>query len=76
MSSMLLSLPEPLARRFKAAVPARQRSQYVAVLLEREMSKQDDALYKAALAVEKDRAVNADIKVWDITAGDGLDETR
>ena len=76
MATLLLSLPDHLASRFKSAVPARKRSQFVATLLEREMGKQDDTLYKAALAVEKDRAVNADIKAWDITAADGLDETR
>ena len=76
MTSLLLSLPDDLALRLKASVPARRRSQFVAALLERELGKQDDALTRAALAVEKDRAVNADIKAWDLTAADGFDETR
>jgi hypothetical protein len=73
---LLLRLPEDLVRRLRRRVPARQRSAFVQALLERALPEGDDAsdpLYLAALAVEDDPALAAEMAEWDATAGDGLD---
>ena len=72
---LLVRLPEELARRLKRRVPARQRSLFVQRLLEQALPPDegdDDPLYQAALAVERDERLIAEMAEWDSTAGDGL----
>ena len=61
---LLLHIPDPLAERFKRAVPSRQRSAFVAALLRRALPEEDDPLYLAALEVEQDAALNAEMREW------------
>lgn len=53
----------------KAAIPARQRSKVIAHLIK----KRERSLYECAAAVEKDSALHNEMKDWDITLQDGLD---
>jgi hypothetical protein len=70
---LLLHLPESLAERFKQAVPARQRSGFVAKLLEQALPVEEDPLYLAALDVERDMALGAEMREWrEGLIGDGL----
>ena len=72
---LLVRLPEELARRLKRRVPARQRSLFVQRLLEQALPPDegdDDPLYQAALAVERDERLTAEMAEWDATTGDGL----
>jgi hypothetical protein len=72
---LLLRLPEELIRRFKRQVPPRQRSLFVQDLLERSLppdAGEDDPLFQAALAVERDERLAAEMADWDAAAGDGL----
>jgi hypothetical protein len=72
---LLLHLPGELVRRLKRAVPARQRSKFVQDLLEEALPPdgvvESDPLYLAALAVEKDEALAAELGGWDSALGDG-----
>lgn len=61
---LLLHIPDTLAERFKQAVPARQRSAFVAGLLEQALPEEDDPLYHIALEVERDAALNAEMREW------------
>ena len=61
---LLVYLPDALAERFKQAVPAGQRSAFVAGLLERVLPGEDDPLYRIALEVERDAALNAEMQEW------------
>jgi hypothetical protein len=61
---LLIHLPENLAARFRQTVPPRQRSAYVAWLLEQALPAEDDPLYAIALAVEADAALNAEMREW------------
>jgi hypothetical protein len=61
---VLVHLPDTLAERFKQAVPARQRSEFVANLLEEALPVEDDPLYLAALDVERDVALGAEMREW------------
>jgi hypothetical protein len=74
---LLLRLPEDLARRFRRAVPNRERSLFVRQLLERALPPEDsddDPLYRAALEVERDTKLNAEMAEWETaTLEDGLD---
>jgi hypothetical protein len=56
-----------------ATIPQRQRSKVIARLLEDEIKKREQELYQAALAVEQDEELNAEMKEWDVTAGDGTE---
>lgn len=71
---MLFHIPDPVAERFKQAIPARQRSAYIAKLMEDSLpDENDDPLYKIALAVEADSALNAEMKEWrNGLIGDGI----
>lgn len=75
---LLVRLPDDLARRFKRAVAPRQRSKFIEHLLNEalptEMVADDDPLYQAALAVEQEEGLAAEMKEWEeATIGDGLD---
>ena len=59
-----LSIPDPVARRFQAAVPARQRSRLVASLLEKELASRDDSLAAACRAANSDEALKQEIDEW------------
>jgi hypothetical protein len=74
---LLLRLPDEIAGRLRRAVPARQRSKYIADLLAQALPPDTvgdaDPLYRAALAVEEDEALAAEMAEWeDATSGDGL----
>jgi hypothetical protein len=73
---LLLRLPEELVRRFRRAVPSRERSLYVQQLLERALPPEDsddDPLYRAALEVERHAELNAEMEEWETaTLEDGL----
>jgi hypothetical protein len=61
---MLLHIPDPIAERFKQAVPSRQRSAFVAELLEQALPVEEDPLYLVALEVEQDAVLNAEMAEW------------
>lgn len=72
---LLIHLPEELARRLKRRVPARTRSAFIQRLLEQALiadEGEDDPLYQAALAVERDEQLRAEMAEWDETVEDGL----
>ncbi|MDR0239725.1 MAG: hypothetical protein LBI88_05785 [Deltaproteobacteria bacterium] len=61
---LLFHIPDALAVRFKQAVPARQRSAFVAKLLEKALPVEEDPLYLAALEVEQNLALGAEMREW------------
>ena len=74
---LLVRLPEELVRRFKRTVAPRQRSKFVQRLLEQALPPDEvsdsDPLYQAALAVEQDEALAAEMAEWEAaTIDDGL----
>jgi metal-responsive CopG/Arc/MetJ family transcriptional regulator len=74
---LLVRLPEELVRRFKRAVAPRQRSKFIERLLEQALPPDEvsdsDLLYRAALAVERDEALAAEMAEWETaTIDDGL----
>lgn len=74
MERVLISIPDQLAVRMRAAIPARQRSKTIAHLIEEEIKRRENRLYVCAIAVEKDRALQQEMKDWDVTLQDGLDD--
>lgn len=75
MAQLLVHLPDELIARFRRTVPARQRSRFVQELIEAALpAETDDPLYQAALAVERDEALNAEMAEWEQAAvDDGLE---
>ncbi len=74
---LLLHLPERLAERFKQAVPAKQRSEFIADLLEQALPEENAPLYRIALEVEQDAALNAEMLEWrEALVGDGIPGTE
>jgi hypothetical protein len=72
---LLLHLPNELVRRLKRAVPACGRSKFIQDLLEQALPPdgvvETDPLYLAALDVEKDEALAAEMGGWDLALSDG-----
>lgn len=78
---LLIRLPDSLARRFKRHVALRQRSKFIERLLEEalppEDASDDDPLYRAALEVEQDERLAAEMAEWEeATLSDGLPDGR
>ena len=73
-TQLLLRLPDELARRFKCSVPPRQRSRFIERLLEQALPPAEisdsDPLYQAALDVEKDERLAAEMAEWEEAAID------
>ena len=74
---LLVRLPEELVKRFRRSVARRQRSKFVERLLEQALPPDEvsdsDPLYQAALAVEQDEALAAEMAEWEAaTIDDGL----
>jgi hypothetical protein len=61
---MTLSIPDAIAHRFQAAVPARRRSRLIARLLVRELSERDHALAAACRAANRDKNLQREIDEW------------
>ncbi len=74
MNKVLISIPDPLTVRMKAAIPQRQRSAVIVRLIEAEVARRERALYECAVAVENDSALQEEMKEWDVTLQDGLDD--
>jgi len=72
MSKVLISVPDKIAARMRAAIPQRQRSKVIVRLIEVEIEKREKALYECAVAVEKDELLNSEMDDWDCTLQDGL----
>jgi hypothetical protein len=73
MQKVLISMPDSILSRLRAIVPDRQRSKFISSIVEKELKKREQNLFQCALKVEKDKALNADMKNWDATLNDGLE---
>jgi hypothetical protein len=56
-----LSIPDAVAKRFQAAIPARQRSRLVTRLIEQELVRYDDTIAAACRAANIDEALQNEI---------------
>ena len=74
MSKVLISIPDKVAHRMRSAIPQRQRSKVIVNLIEKEIERREKALYDCALAVEKDDALNQEMREWDVTLQDGVQD--
>jgi hypothetical protein len=73
-TQVLIHLPTEVARRFRNAIPARQRSEFVRKLLEENLPNVDEQMYELALKAEAfDRANPEEVSELDATLMDGLD---
>ena len=73
-TQVLIRLPTEVARRFRNAIPARQRSEFVRKLLEENLPNVDDHMYELALQAEAfDRANPEEVSELEATLMDGLD---
>ena len=75
---ILIRLPDEIAAKFKAAVPARQRNKFVAELVATAVARHEEKLAKIATAVTNEEKRNPSIaqemRDWDAAVGDGLVE--
>lgn len=74
MQKVLISIPDDLAIRLRITIPARQRSKIISHLITQEVEQRERNLYACALSVEKDELLNEEMKAWDVTINDGLEE--
>ena len=77
---ILIRLPEDVAARFKAAVPARQRNKFIASLVAGAVASQEDELARIAAAVNEDERSNPELvqemRYWEATLGDGIEHAE
>ncbi len=59
-----LTIPDPIAKRFQAAVPPRKRSRLITTLILGELKKKETALEAACIAANKDKAAAKEIDEW------------
>lgn len=74
MNKILISIPDDLAGRLKTAIPSRQRSKVISLLIKKEIERREKALYECARDVENDCRLNDEMKQWDVTLNDGLED--
>lgn len=74
---ILIRLPDDVAAKLRAAVPARQRNKFIAGLVEAAVARHEDELAKIAALVTDDEQRNPEIARetgdWEATVGDGLE---
>jgi hypothetical protein len=74
-AKVMFSFPDQLVTRMKAAIPQRERSKLVALLLEKEIQKREQHLYACAQDLEKDATLRKKAAEWDKEFGkDGLED--
>ena len=74
MQKVLISIPDTLLDRMKSVIPSRQRSKVLLQLLEDEVKRREAQLYQCARDVENDKALAAEMKEWDKTIANGIDD--
>jgi hypothetical protein len=62
---MTFSLPEELATKLVRRVPARERSRFLAQVLEKSLREDDESLIRACLMANQDADVKAIEQEWD-----------
>ncbi len=62
---MTFSLPSALANRLVKRVPARERSRFLAQVLEKSLREEDDSLIRSCLLANEDPEVKAIEQEWD-----------
>jgi len=62
---MTFSLPADLANRLVKRVPARERSRFLAQVLEKSLREEDDALIRSCLLANQDPEVKVIEQEWD-----------
>jgi hypothetical protein len=61
---LTLSIPDAVAHRFQLAVPARQRSRLVTLLLKNVLSEHENSLAAACRGANRDKALEREISDW------------
>lgn len=67
-------LPADIYHDFQVVVPKRKMSKVIGRLMRKEIEKRNKSLYKIAQSVEKDTKLNKEMKDWDDTVNDGLED--
>jgi hypothetical protein len=70
---MTFSLPAELAERLVKRVPARERSSFLARVLEKSLLEEDEALIRSCLSANKNPEVKVIEQEWD-EIGDAIEE--
>lgn len=74
-AKVMFSFPDQLVARMKAAIPARERSKVIAILLEKEINAREQALYLCAKELEASQGLRGEMAAWDNEfSQDGLDD--
>jgi len=68
MGEMLIKIPEELAAKFRSIVPRGERSKIIAKLIEEEVKRRDEKLYKIALELERNEKLNKEMEEWDVVS--------
>ena len=74
-AKVMFSFPDQLVSRMKAAIPQRERSKVLALLLEKEITAREQSLFLCAKELEESSGLKKEMAAWDKEFGqDGLDD--
>lgn len=73
MQKMLVSFPDIVFAKLRALIPEKKRSKMISELVEKELAKREAELYRCAVAIEKDEALNKEMQEWESVTGDGIE---
>lgn len=74
-AKVMFSFPEQLVSRMKAAIPSRERSKVIALLLEKEINNREQKLFLCAKEFEENSRLKEEMGTWDNEFGqDGLED--
>jgi len=67
---VMFSFPDQLVARMKSAIPRRERSKVLAMLLEKEISTREHNLYQCAKELEESVGLKEEMDTWNNEFGD------
>ncbi|MCK4764479.1 MAG: hypothetical protein KAW12_19930 [Candidatus Aminicenantes bacterium] len=76
MQKIVICVPNDLFIRLKGLIPPGKRSKVFSELIEKEIERREEALYRCACEVEKDENLNKEMEDWNVTVGDGIAESE
>lgn len=75
MQRINIILPDDLARDFRASIPDRKRSKFIAEALKDRLSKKKNLKKEWIKSLRANRKLyEEEARIWDATLGDGLDK--
>jgi hypothetical protein len=71
-----ITLPKSLIEDLHSYIPRRQLSHFISQAVFDELKHKKEMMAQAFREASQDEKLNAELEIWDVSIGDGLDETN